>query len=71
MQRKQMKLVLLLCALVCLLTLAVSAAGTKADDGWYELSSADDIADLAAEIAGGKTGVRDQKYRLTCDIDMS
>lgn len=56
MQRKQMKLVLLFCALVCLLTLAVSAAGTKADDGWYELSSADDIADLAAEIAGGKTG---------------
>ena len=30
MQRKQMKLVLLFCALVCLLTLAVSAAGTKA-----------------------------------------
>ena len=54
MQRKQMKLALLLCALVCLLTLAVGAVGTKADDGWYELSTADDIADLAAAIAGVK-----------------
>lgn len=71
MQRKQMNLALLLCALVCMLTLAVGAVGTKAADGWYELSSADDIANLAAAIASGKTGVRDQKYRLTCDIDMS
>lgn len=61
MQRKQMKFALLLCALVCMLTLAVGAVGTKADDGWYELSSADNIADLAAAIASGKTGVRDQK----------
>ncbi len=71
MQKKLFASLLVTVALICACALAASAVGTLADDGVYEISTAKELDTLAKEIADGKSGVRNQKYRLTADIDMS
>ena len=71
MQKKLLVSLLVTVALICACALAASAVGTLADDDYYEISTAEELDTLAKEIASGTTGVRNQKYRLMADIDMS
>ena len=61
-------------ALICVCALATSAVGILADDGVYEISTAEEMRELAyliTEKGDGYTDARAASYRLTKDIDMS
>ena len=78
MQKKLTSFLLTFCLLLGMFPFAVgtSAAETAATfadsdgDGWYELSSADDLKQLADLTAAGDAA-RGGQYVLTADIDMS
>ena len=74
MQKKLFASLLVILALICACALAAGAVGTLADDGYYEISTAEEMHELATLIAakGEDYGAaRAAKYRLTKDIDMS
>lgn len=74
MQKKLFASLLVTLALICACALAAGAVGTLADDGYYEISTAEQMHELATLITGQNEGYDDAraaKYRLTKDIDMS
>ena len=74
MQKKLFVSLLTAVALICACAFAAGAVGTLADDGVYEISTADQMHELATLIADKGDGFNDAraaKYRLTGDIDMS
>ena len=71
MQKKLLVSLLVTVALICACALAASAVGTLAGNDYYEIRTAEELDTLAKEIADGTPGVRNQKYRLMADIDMS
>lgn len=74
MQKKLFVSLLTAFALICACAVAASAVGTLADDGVYEISTAEEMHELATLIAEKGEGFNDAraaKYRLTKDIDMS
>ncbi len=74
MQKKLFASLLVALALICACAVAASAVGTLADDGVYEISTAEEMHELATLIAGKGEGYGDARaaqYRLTRDIDMS
>lgn len=74
MQKKLFASLLVTIALICACALAAGAVGTLADDGVYEISTAEEMHELATLIAAkgeGYGAARAAKYRLTKDIDMS
>lgn len=74
MQKKLFAPLLVILALICACALAAGAVGTLADDGYYEISTAEEMHELAtliAEKGEGYGDARAAKYRLTKDIDMS
>ena len=68
MQKKLFASLLVTLALICACALAAGAVGTLADDGYYEISTAEEMHELATLIAakGEDYGAaRAAKYRLT------
>ena len=76
MKKKLLVSLLVTVALICTCALAASAVGTLADDGIYEISTAEELYAIATGVAANAktdegTYVRDCAYRLMNDIDMS
>lgn len=74
MQKKLFVSLLTVFALICACAVAAGAVGTLADDGVYEISTAEEMHELATLIADKGEGYADARkasYRLTRDIDMS
>ena len=74
MQKKLFVSLLTAVALICACAFAAGAVGTLAGDGVYEISTADQMHELATLIADKGDGFNDARaaqYRLMEDIDMS
>ena len=61
MQKKLFASLLVALALICACAVAASAVGTLADDGVYEISTAEEMHELATLIAGKGEGYGDAR----------